>query len=65
MEDSAVGSATKRTIYLSVSTAGGSAWSANALAKAKGDKRFLKAFPPRTKLTSWSAWKADLAHFKD
>jgi hypothetical protein len=65
MEDSEVGSKTKWTIYGSVSAAGNSAWNANAAAKANGDKRFLKAFPPKTKLTSWADWKADKSHFKD
>jgi hypothetical protein len=65
MEDSQVSKDKLVVISTMVSQLGGSSWDANAKAKAAGDKRFLKVFPPKTELISWDQWRVDKTHFAD
>jgi hypothetical protein len=60
-----VRSYTRWTIYSAVRLGGGSSWAANTKAKAAGEKRFLKVFPPKDRLVSWDEWRKDPSHFED
>jgi hypothetical protein len=65
MLDSNVGGATVNVMYGMVRAFGASAWNANAKAKLKGEKRFLKVFPADGQLVSWAEWRKDPSRFAD
>jgi Protein of unknown function (DUF1353) len=56
MEDSKVDSITIATMYQAVRYGGESAWKANALSKAAGEKRIMKRYPDSGDIT-WEQWK--------
>lgn len=56
MRDSEVDGVTQIAFWAVLRAAGGSAWRDNARRKARGEKRFLKQFPPSL-TTSWSDWR--------
>lgn len=64
MKDTKVSAGVSTSIYQAVKLFGGSAWTANARAKAAGEKRILKVLPDPTKITAWAGWKKDPAHFE-
>ena len=56
MEDLKVTAGKIMVIYNAVRLAGGTSWDANAKAKAIGERRVLKKYPPDV-LTTWTIWK--------
>jgi Protein of unknown function (DUF1353) len=63
MQEMDVAKVTVLAIYEAVHVGGARAWSSNAKAKANGESRFLKRFPPDVKIT-WKEWKSDPDNFR-
>ena len=56
MKELDVSPVAREGMWATLRLAGGSAWEANATAKASGEKRILKKFPPDS-LMPWSKWQ--------
>lgn len=63
MQDTNVNVVTRTAFWAAVRVVGELAWRNNTAAKARGERRILKKFPPDL-LTSWPDWKKQPDIFK-